>query len=412
MEKENLQGTLTEKKRKNRRLWWIVIALLAVAAAGYIIFVVVFNGKDKPSDKKDEPDDPTMVTVWRMKEEKLELHPTGTAPITDCNSRILTASGRKVCTFDEAGNPVSEITYDESGKETTRIEMEYSLDSEGRWTQVVQKSFKNGQQNYLMRDEFVYDERGNRISSMSYTTPIGKEEYLFSGTEYTYNDKDQLVSDGIYSYEYNEQGQLIRMLQGDLLSQEFIYDDKGNLRKEIVYSTRQMSEKLGVGDVVFSAEYRDGQKVEPAVDEYGRTIREFDENGNIVKFTDYSPQTLPGDMESYIRFVSEYHYENGYLTEIVTTYYNRKGNATGTSRVTYMRDDAGNNLKEETYNKQEVLTHCIERDKYGNVIFEAKYTDDGDLIFSLERSYVSFKVSKWALTRAEVLEMKDYRYKY
>ena len=406
-------GTPADAKGKSKKLLLIVITVLAVVVVGYIIFLVfILNGKDKPSDSEDT-EDPTKVTVWRMKEEKVELHPerTSSLSISDCTGTILEATGNTVYTFDEAGNPIKMITCDESGRETRREEFEYRFDSEGRWLQELTRVYVDGKQTWIYRAEFLYDDRGNRIETKQYTTPEGKAEYLFSEVKYEYNDDNLLVNDGTYTYEYNERGQQTRAFEGENLAQEFTYDDEGNLQKAVYYATRQLTTKIGVGDVISMREFRNGREVEPAVDEYGHPVREFDEDGNITKYTMYALLSNWEGDQSYVRSVSEYRYENGLLAEITTTYYNRNGDDRGTSRVIYTRDENGT-VKKEDYTTKNVLTRRTVRDKADNILLDEDYTDEGELIFRVERSYVSYRVSIWALTNEEARNLGGIFRKY
>ena len=344
-----------------------------------------------------------------MKEEKIELHPerTDSKTITDFSSRVLNTSGTTVYTYDEAGNPIKVITCDESGRETRRDEMEYKCDSEGRWQQVLSKTYEDGRQTYAQRHEFLYDDRGNRIESKLYATPEGKtEESLWSERHYEYDENNRLVKEGPYDagqdcfYVYNERGQLIQTRVGENLEREYTYDDKGDLRKVVLYATKQVTEKLGVGAVLTETDYKNGDKLDPECD------YEYDEDGNLIKRTKYTVLSNWEGVQKFVNTISEYRYENGLLMEVTTTHYTSKGTEKGTSRVVYTYDKDGG-VKRESFSTKNVLTYRLDKDKHGNVVLEESYSNSGELIFRLERSYVSYQVSVWALTNSEVLDMRS-----
>ena len=415
METENNTAFAEGTNKKRKMLPWIIVAAVAAVAVGYIIFLVfVLKGKNKPSDDEVK-DDPSKITVWRVKEEKIELHPerTDSKTITDFSNRVLNASGTTVYTYDEADNPVKEITCDESGRETRREETEYKCDSEGRWLQVLSKTYEDGRQTYAQRHEFLYDDRGNRIESKLYATPEGKtEESLWSERHYEYDENNRLVKEGPYIadqyhfFEYNEKGQLTRTRVGEKTESEYTYDNAGNLQKEVEYVTRQISEKLRVGDIMGEWEYKNGHKLSQEYGPDGNPLLEYDEDGNLIKQTRYTWRVNWQGDQSYVNAVIEYRYENGQLMEVTTTQYSSQGNEKGTSRDVYTYDKDGS-VKEEFYNPKKVLVHRVDRDKNGNVVLEERFTEKGELIFRLERSYVSYRVSIWALTNSEVLDLRS-----
>lgn len=414
METENNTVVAEETNKKRKMLPWIIVAAVAAVAVGYIIFLVfVLNGKKKPADDEAK-DDPSKITVWRVKEEKIELHPerTDSKTITDFSSRVLNTSGTTVYTYDETGNPIKVITCDESGRETRRDEMEYKCDSEGRWQQVLSKTYEDGRQTYAQRHEFLYDDRGNRIESKLYATEEEKTEFMWSERHYEYDENNRLVKEGPYIadqyhfFEYNENGQLTRTRIGKNTESEYTYDNKGNLQKEVEYATRQISEKLGVGDIMGEWEYKNGHKLTQEFGPGGIPLREYDEDGNLIKQTRYTWRVNWQGDQSYVDSVIEYRYENGLLMEVTTTQYSSKGTERGTSRVVYTYDKDGS-VKKESYNTKKALVHRVDRDKNGNVVLEESFTDKGELIFRLERSYVSYRVSIWALTNSEVLDLRS-----
>lgn len=417
MKMENGSGGAEGTNSKRKILLWIIFTVLAVMVVELIVLLVL-DGKKKPSGDKST-DDPSRITVWRLTEETIEVSPeliNSHRAVTDYRNLVQDASMRTVYTYDEAGNPIKWIRYDESGREIRRVETDYQCDSEGRWQQVLQKTTVEGSTT-VERHEFLYDDRGNRIRKEIYIKyPSKEEETLFSDVEYEYNEDNLLVRSGVFSYVYNERGQVTQDWVGEELMCEYTYDDKGNLQKWVYYVTTAdpgytYDKTLAVGDVRWETTYKNGHKIEPTFDEYGHPIREYDEDGNILWYKEYRVvQNAMGD-QSRVTAMSDYHYEGGLLTEVITTKYDKKGEATGASKVVYVRDEDGN-VRQESYNAKNVLTRCIEEDKYGNVWLEEQFDHNGVLIFRLERSYVPFQVSVWALTQDEVSALRDLISKY
>ena len=416
---ENGSGVAEGTNSKKKILLGIIFTVLAVMVVELIVLLVL-DGKKKPSDGKDI-DNPSKITVWRLTEEKIEVSPelvNKHLTVTDYRNLTQNASMRTVCTYDKAGNPVKWIRYDESGREIRRVETDYQCDSEGRWQRVLHKITVEGSTT-VQRHEFLYDDRGNRTRTEIYIKyPSKEEEILFSESEYEYNEDNLLVKYGLFSYVYNERGQVTQIWVGEDLKTECIYDDKGNLQKLIDYWTKENADYLFdktmvKGDVFHEINYKNGRKIECTTDYYGHPIREYDEDGNILWYKEYRVVLSSLGVQSDLIAVSDYHYEGGLLTEVITTKYDKKGEATGASKVVYVRDEDGN-VRQESYNTKNVLTRCIEEDKHGNVVLEEQFDHNGVLIFRLERSYVPFQVSVWALTQDEVTELSDvlHRYRY
>ena len=130
---------------------------------------------------------------------------------------------------------------------------------------------------------FAYDAMGNRLSQTT-----GNET-----TTYTYNELDQLVSDGYATYEYDVRGNLIE-LTAEGLTTDYIYDAQNRLTGMDIPV---------IGSLNYTYDHR-GQRIQEDTPEgivnylwddfssYGNIVYEFDNSGQELAAYTYSGNTL------------------------------------------------------------------------------------------------------------------------
>ncbi|MBR5509107.1 MAG: hypothetical protein IKV59_03540 [Lachnospiraceae bacterium] len=211
--------------------------------------------------------------------------------------------------------------YDENG--ILLFEREHSEYDSGYWEtsyntdgQVIQKAYHLEDGTMNSGEDYMYDEQGNLIGVKN---SLASEESV----------------DVEYSYEYNEAGkvsvryQLYGEQKEKMLSEEYFYDDAGNLT-----STR---EYYGSDDVWTEKIYdTDGKLLSSAYCEMGSVTGsssyEYDENGNVIK--EKVSNFLDGEYEL------TYGYEFGEEGELISkTTYNTVGDAIGSIQNVYAVKD-------------------------------------------------------------------------
>lgn len=200
------------------------------------------------------------------------------------------------CAYDENGNKTEEISYDEEG--SIRKRTAYAYDVYGEQAQVIVFD-KNGKVTEKTETETEYDAQGNKICSTVYrSNSMGKSsdviEYDGQGNEIkiTYYDASGEIT-GKIEEEYDKDGNWTGLVR---------WDETGKI------ALKWESEYDGHSEPVSYVHY-DGMQVDY------RYEREYDENGNEVRFAAY-------DREDDLISIHEYTYdENGLeVKRIITTY--------------------------------------------------------------------------------------------
>ena len=109
---------------------------------------------------------------------------------------------------------------------------------------------------------YEYDDVGHLLHFVNYDPT----DTIISSFDYTYDASGRRTSmtmlDGIFSYEYDQLGQLISVMHPDGHVVEYVYDAVGN-RIEVIddgvvaaYTTNEMNQYIDVGGVTYT--YDDG----------------------------------------------------------------------------------------------------------------------------------------------------------
>lgn len=191
--------------------------------------------------------------------------------------------------YNENGDSIGYVYYDEEGNELESYRSEYITDEEGNLT--GEKVYENGE----LVQEYVYSEGSDE-----------EEDYLYASQMATYSEDGSK-----YVEHYDEYGDTVKEISYDSEGKElynydleYIYDDEGNLtstekKQEGVLKVRVVYEYDKQGDPVSEKTYEEGKLVTEvfysSTDEYyyeskvvthhedgSSTVEEFDENGELI----------------------------------------------------------------------------------------------------------------------------------
>ena len=324
--------------------------------------------------------------------------------------------------YDEQGNQIKAVSYDESGNIESRLKYEYDgqgnqtkrtsydesgniegwseheYDGQGNQTKITYYA-ENG--NIKSRSEYVYDTQGNKTKEVFYD----ENGNIKSWSEYEYDaqgdktksvdcDENGNIVNG-YEHVYDAEGNEIKYVSywdGKINSwSEYGYDGQGNQTKKVSYDES--------GNIESRSEYEyDGQRnqtKEVSYDENGN-IRswfeyEYDSQGNQTKMALYNP--------SGISWWEEYEYDtqgnmkgvsydaNGNITDWGEIEYDSEGNVIkkeawhedgSTERYEYAYDSEGNMVKEVRY-PDGIIDTWTEYDAQGNITLWRTYDENGNI---------------------------------
>ena len=168
---------------------------------------------------------------------------------------------------DDSVNSQYDYTYDNAGRlthaDTPDGQWEYGYDAIG---QLVTAKRPNGQ---LI--QYRYDAAGNRV------------EVITDGqtTSYSTNELNQITQVGSAVYTYDDDGNLISIVDGDDVS-TFVYNDENRLIEAVTPDGVWQYEYDAFGNRI--ATIKDGQRTEFLSDPFGltNTVAELDANGQLV----------------------------------------------------------------------------------------------------------------------------------
>lgn len=192
--------------------------------------------------------------------------------------------------FDQAGNLIHKVQYDENGE--IRLDFEYQYDNFGN--QIFSKEKNVEEKKMLSWDEWEYDAAGNMLKHFEYDG-VGD---LDNGEQFKYDingnltEKKKYGYEGSvydwYGYEYDEQNREIK---------EITYNEDGSIYKRIEKEYDEQGNLVKVTEA-------DGQKI-IAIDEY-----QYNENGKNTKHYRF----IPSNEQQYL--IKEWIYdEQGRLLE-------------------------------------------------------------------------------------------------
>ena len=295
--------------------------------------------------------------------------------------------------YDAAGREAKWECYDEHGR--CSIQRIYTRDEHGRLIQYDE--YHDG---YTTKEEYERDENGNTIKSISY-------------------DSDGNITK-IYEYEYDETGREIKCVRYDddetvAYWREYEYDEGGNKIRSRSYNTTENHEYTTYewkydenGREIYSSyETNDivEEKQENEYDEDGNIIREiqtsydsdtgqkqsqtideytYDDNGNRIGYANYHD----GEKETYSFLWERVYDENGRETAFYL--YDNEKAASYKSESEY--DENGRMINYTGYDKNGniLVKRETEYDTSGKVMRKNEYDSNDNLIRYFENEYDDF----------------------
>lgn len=225
--------------------------------------------------------------------------------------RTLTVSaGDRICCvleFDEAGNPVQEIVCDQNGDEM-RIERKYE---DG----LLMTEFIYDGKTRVSIAKYEYDGNGNELvmNRTGWYAERRESEYDANGNcvqQITYHDTGEEKRNCVYAYD--EQGRLVHKEDSyDIgYTYDYSYDALGRLDRTTQYYFGVAVAMIGVNTYdeagrLIDQTWTDGEGYE----KFERYSYLYDENGNLVKSTEYASGDYPWHETTYA------YDENGNCTE-------------------------------------------------------------------------------------------------
>ena len=347
---------------KRRMLSVMCICLMMAMASGCGSVDTDVSG-DSRERRQEENDPSTDSPLEEMEEEAMPVEMSGesdesaenestdektvTATIEILNSlgtlyrRTSYFSSGKIMSMDEY-NEDGEIVYGETyfnGKINSTIETEYDeAGNRVKWAQIFTEETieRSGAKNTEYR--YAYDAAGNLIKYEYYTDGhldisekyiIGEDGRTIESDRY---NNGRLSFHFVYSYEFDEAGNVVRELQEyydangtycGVFTYEYEYDDKNNQIKNVCYnndgSIYSLYEYDSYGNLV-TVQHGGTDRV---------TYREFNEAGHITKASSFTPE---GEYISSLEYRYEYDAERNVL---IIKSYNEQGEPGGWDEEEY-----------------------------------------------------------------------------
>ncbi len=304
--------------------------------------------------------------------------------------------------------------YDSLGRRTkliypNKVVTTYGYDAAGQLTSLVTKT---GTNKLINSYNYTLDKAGNRLSktepSIAYTYTYDgldrllkslasvntrTEEYSYDSvgnrlsgplatTRYTYGGANQLLSDGVFSYQYDNNGNMISRSQSGGLVESFMYYDDNRLlarNQDFYYDAfgRRVARNNGCIDTFSSVYSYDGDNV----------LHEDGKDGTMSYITRYTHNLGVDDVLAMERGGVHYYYHKDALGS-VTSITDKKGNVV----QTYDYDSFGNIVAQKSTTFVQPYTYTSrEWDKEtGLYYYRARYYDPMEGRF-IQKDPIGFK---------------------
>ena len=284
---------------------------------------------------------------------------------------------RKTFEYDEKGNVIKELNYDEEGEESRRTE--YIYDTDGRLEMELHTWIH-------WYEEYQYDENGEPIldDDGNHVFELVKEESS-EYTKYTYDDMGRMVASQTYA-------------EGDFLENQttISYDDKGDVASEISknYSRYYTGEDEFISYVSYERRYsyENGYQKEHESIQYNR-------EGVVRSHTkDVSYRDEDGRQSK--REYFELNVETGELGLVYTEHYVYSDEESWRLKERYQIDAAGQEVHKYTYEYIELEGGYTEKTYYyefGELVSWSEYKD-------------SYETNEWWETEYDKDENVIYKY--
>ena len=336
--------------------------------------------------------------------------------------------------FDQAGNLIHKVQYDENGE--IRLDFEYQYDNFGN--QIFSKEKNVEEKKMLSWDEWEYDAAGNMLKHFEYDgvgdldygeqfkydangnlteeKKLGYDGYVYDWYGYEYDEQNRETKEitynedgSIYKWiekEYDEQGNLVKVTEGDeqkvIYIDEFQYNENGKNTKHYRFIPSNEQQHL-IKEWIY--------------DEQGRLLEEIEyleylyEEVKAKKVYEYSSTSYPDKRTDYA-IITKVRYDKQ-VHELVPCFltewkYDIYGNIIEEKHLSirdeykinkwqeYAYDEKGNRLLYIYRNEEGIVEERwdFSYDEYGNRIREIKhgnnevfkgwqeftYTEDGIMI--------------------------------
>lgn len=432
--KNNPNNPNTENKNNKKTLMIIGIILLIIM---FIIFIIFITNKDKPSntiggtentqgteqqsqtgneDNKETEQQPTEKEVALVKEEYFHTILMNSYEYNEYGELI------KKINYDwgeeQEINSIVSYEYDDRGnivrevedKDEYVTEYEYVYDEQNRLIAKIEANYNESRQmGPIVKEEYIYDERGNKVKcNIIHISTLENGEInedLWDGTDYTYDENNNLIlkeeySTGMYEieefskYEYDKNGNIIKEGHYDYMYSEngepvliFLYihefDENNN---EIYFENHSLS--------------ANGTYCGKSVETY-----KYDSNNNLIESNEYS-YDAEGEVTHHTQILYTYNEHNHIVKEV-----KRNGLTdvdTGLTMYTYNYKEDGSyevfidmsgsayvdNTSEEYY------------DKFGNLTYSKTVYSEGDGVF-VKRGQTNIFEIKYETVTVKVRPTKE-----
>lgn len=302
----------------------------------------------EPNGTEEVWDIETVSDETEIAEQKAEEDPEGT-PAEAVLIRRATRHEGDGTTFvayeeeyDEAGNQIKLIYYEEDGSISSWAEREY--DAFGNWTK---NTIYEGDGSISLLAVYEYDAAGKKTKSSSYAADVRGSFCLRMWEEYEYDTDGNMIR---YTDYYGD---------GSFYGRhEFEYDVFGNLLTETSYnkdgniSQKSVKAYDSYGNLIMKSWY--SYHADGSVSDWYEYEMEYDESGNEIR---------------------EHCDESGVISLVERTY-----------------DMWGNNTKIISYKSDGSIDWWTEKeyDSLGNETLSIRYQEDGSIDWRIEREYDQF----------------------
>lgn len=255
--------------------------------------------------------------------------------------------------WNEYGDWVQWIYYDEEGNVTGESTAEYTYDKEGN--KLTDKLYEDGQ--FVSSGEYEYDSEG--MTFKKYET----EQYEDgSKCVYEYNES----GDSLGYVLYDEEGNVAESYRT-----EYVTDKNGNLTGERTYENDTLSQEIKYASGKNEEEeFLYAEEVAAYSEDGSKTVEKYDENGELISESSYDAEG-----KKLYEYDLEYFYdEEG---NHVSTEKREKGELK--QEIIYEYDDEGNLASEKTYEGDRLIKE-VQYAESEYFFYEAKvitYNEDG-----------------------------------